>query len=563
MLNSFMFAKTIASLLILLGFGAVFIPGAPGSAARAEAPEPVAVISSASYDRWYDNVALLGKISGSPDLAQGLEAMLKIATANRGLAGLDKSRPWAVIAVPSGEQTTLYTYLPVTDLGQLIEAVQPFGKEIAKNGNTREIELADGRTFHAIEQNGWAVLTAETQTLSRAPKDPMRLLGDLPKRYDLALRLYISRLPEARRARFLAKFHQVVKDDRRLSTENDAQYAIRRRSMWFTFQALRAGARQLDQVTLGLVLDHQSRRLSTELVLVPRDGTPMAQRWSQHQESKSPLAGFHLPGATLTAAWAGTLSEATADMLVFTADTLRTHAPDDSAREAAVDVLEVIRSLLASRHLEGAAGAVLEPERATWVSAVRLPAGGQMQQKIEHFVSLLRRNPELRVGLELNTDRNGEVRLHTLSFPIEDNVKNRAALVRLFGQRIDIVVGIGKKHFYLATGRDALATLKQAIAASRTAPAAPLAPLECSVALGPVAEWAAQWAEGQDRFHAALIASALKESAGKDHVRLTVGPAEGHLRVRVELEEGILRIAGLAVGMVGAKRETAGSAAVE
>jgi len=142
-------------------------------------------------------------------------------------------------------------------------------------------------------------------------------------------------------------------------------------------------------------------------------------------------------------------------------------------------------------------------------------------------------------------------------------VKNRAALVRLFGQRIDIVVGIGKKHFYLATGRDALATLKQAIAASRTAPAAPLAPLECSVALGPVAEWAAQWAEGQDRFHAALIASALKESAGKDHVRLTVGPAEGHLRVRVELEEGILRIAGLAVGMVGAKRETAGSAAVE
>ncbi|HLA84881.1 MAG TPA: hypothetical protein VJL29_08805, partial [Thermoguttaceae bacterium] len=144
--------------LIVLGVAssAVATPPEPAPAAE-ESPRPVAVIGSASYDRWYENVAMIGQASGNPDLAKGLEAMLHMATANRGLAGLDQSRPWAAAFVPDGDRLTVCIYLPVTDLDQLLEALQPFAKEVGRDGRVREIELPEGQRFFVLERDGWVV----------------------------------------------------------------------------------------------------------------------------------------------------------------------------------------------------------------------------------------------------------------------------------------------------------------------------------------------------------------------------------------------------------------------
>ena len=51
--------------------------------------EPLAVVSLASYDDLIDNVKLVGRLAGRPQLADGIQGMLAVLTQGRGLAGLE------------------------------------------------------------------------------------------------------------------------------------------------------------------------------------------------------------------------------------------------------------------------------------------------------------------------------------------------------------------------------------------------------------------------------------------------------------------------------------------
>ncbi|MBN1588337.1 MAG: hypothetical protein JW888_02370 [Pirellulales bacterium] len=565
------FIRKSAVMLILLS---LFVT--PSVAADTPGPaKPILVVSSVSYDQWYENVALIGGLSGSPDLARGLEAMLNLATGNRGLAGLDKSRPWAGIVIPrepSPDQGfDAYACLPVDDLTALLEVVRPFTKNIhhyeGHGDGTHQIDLRNGFELVAIQKGNWAMVAMGLETAGmRSVDNPMRLLGDLPKRYDLAARLFVSQWPKAFETLNDAEIDRLIQEMRRRPDETAADYAVRRYAAQLGNQAAARALEKLDRVTVGLALDHQARQLSAEVTLIAKEGTPLARQWSECGKNESHLAGFRLPNAAATATWSGTLSKVASDTLVSIVGTAKQRAFRDInrstrpervelEREIASSVLDVIQGLTTNQSLEGTASVVLQPDATALIAAMRLPAGGQWPEKIEHLIAMVRRYPDVRSGVQHETDRGGEVRLHTLSTPIPDNAEGRQTLVRLFGEEIEIVIGAGKETLYVATGRDARAALKQALAASRSTPAAPTAPLECSLAIVPVAELAAELAEGRDRINATRIVAALNRSPGRDHVRLTVGPIDGGIRIRAEFEEGILRMAGLAAGMLATGQE--------
>ena len=84
--------------------------------------KPVAVISLSGYDEVLGDIGFVGKLSDNPDLDKGLEALLKLLTKSRGLAGLDKSRPWGGVVQCDGSELSGYGFLPVTDLAELLAA---------------------------------------------------------------------------------------------------------------------------------------------------------------------------------------------------------------------------------------------------------------------------------------------------------------------------------------------------------------------------------------------------------------------------------------------------------
>ena len=103
------------------------------------------------------------------------------------------------------------------------------------------------------------------------------------------------------------------------------------------------------------------------------------------------------------------------------------------------------------------------------------------------------------------------------------------------------MIGIGKDYACLAAGRDALATLKRAIEDSVGAGAKAVPPLEASLAVKPVAAFAATVGKPQDRPKAAFIDSELNKTPGKDHVCLEVRPISDGVQIHLEIEQGLVR----------------------
>jgi hypothetical protein len=511
----------------------------------AASPEPVAVVSSASYDRWHDNVALIGAISGSPDLAQGLQSMLKLATANRGLAGLDTKRPWAGVVIPEQSETAGaivdgYICLPVDDLTALLEALRPLVKDVSHyqgyGGGTHKVDVRDNLSFMVIPKGRWGVASpvGHGSAIKYAVDDPMPLLGDLPARYDLAARVYVPRLLEIKKLGLVA-----------------------------ATGTLGADLGELNDATLGAVLDHQARRLSAELILTAKAGTPTAQRWRGYAKTKPcSLTGFHLSGAAVEGTWSGTTTERGALGLVFLVDLAKAKAlaeltdsdrddrTPDPVRQVVADVFDVIRSQCVARRMEGAVSAVLAAGEVRFVSAMRLSSAGLARKDIERLASLAKYGTQANVPVQSDVDRQGEVRLRTISIPISDRAKHGESLGRLFGERLDVAVGVGREYFYVAFGRDAIGATREALAGPRAGSPAMTAPVDLSVAAGPVADLAAALADGQDKTLATMIAGVLKRKPGRDHARLTAGPVDEGIRVRVEVDEGVLGIASLAAAML-------------
>ncbi|HEY1599790.1 MAG TPA: hypothetical protein VGG64_09325, partial [Pirellulales bacterium] len=100
-----------------------------GSASHAQAQgdmKPILVVSLAGYQRIIDDLAFVGKLSGSPDLAKNLEGMIGFFTQGQGLAGLDKTKPWGLAASTDGLSFQLLGFIPVTDTKKLLDALSGF-----------------------------------------------------------------------------------------------------------------------------------------------------------------------------------------------------------------------------------------------------------------------------------------------------------------------------------------------------------------------------------------------------------------------------------------------------
>jgi len=113
---------------------------------------------------------------------------------------------------------------------------------------------------------------------------------------------------------------------------------------------------------------------------------------------------------------------------------------------------------------------------------------------------------------------------------------------------MEIAIGIGKQSVYFALGRDCLAATKDIIDRSKANPGKSVAIMEMTFALGQIMELAAFMGDEQAKPILEMISGMLdKESAGRDHVRMVAQPINNGIRMRFEMEEGVLKAIGMGV----------------
>ena len=555
--------RTLLSVLavaLLLGGRSAY----PAEETPAAGLKPLVIVSFAGYDELRADIEFVGKLGNSPQLAQGLEGMLKQETQGKGLAGLDTKRPWGAVVQTDGQQEfSIYGFIPVTDLKQLMGVVRDMPvAQVPEDPADGVYEIATpGPSLFVQEKGGWAFITSSREGLAQVPADPQKALGDLNQKYDLAVRASIRNVPLPFRQMFMDQMKAGAEIGMgRLPDESDEDFALRQGVAQQMIQQIDTMINDLDEVLIGWAIDRQAGTSYIDFQVTAVAGTKTAAQFSQAATVTTNFAGFDLPGAALTGNWGGTLTDSDVVQAKNAITNVRTVALKElknqglSADELKLasqllsDLLDVVEKTIENKTADGGLALLLKPGALTFVAGFTIADGAKLEKALKQLAAEVQKaEPKVAQILKLDAETHQGIRFHTLAVPTKE--MNDETAVKLFGDTLDVVLGISDASVYLAVGRDAASTLKQVIDQSKAQAGKQIPPARIALAATPIAKFVADVADNDEaKQMATMIGAMLEQSGGKDHLILTSKPVPNGATVRLEIEEGLLKLPGLMLG---------------
>lgn len=535
----------------------------------AKSTEPIVVVSFAGYSRLVEDINYVGTLMDNPGLATGLEFMLNLATQGRGAQGIDKDRPWGAAGYlnadtleelqAKGDQGVRgFVFVPVTDFDAVRQTLERLEVQIKKLDDGVLQVGKEGEKPVFVKQAGkWAYLSAAAEMLADVPEDPAKLLQDLPKQYDLAVRFNTTSISKDLREAFWKQVEQQArsKSQPQRPDESDEQYAGRKLGQELAMGWIKTLWFETEQFTLGLQLDSKAGQFYLDGSLTALPDTSMARQFAKLEKTRNEYPGFIRPNAVGGAHCVGELSLLSKEQRKTFLDIMRKSAlqsidrqqmPEDKAKaaqEALTKALQLVEQWAMSDRSGGAMSVVAEPEKLQGLLALAIDDGKKFEKSLKDLAETIRRQEpaKLEQVWKPEVDKQGEVSFHKIVVPVPDDAKNREQLVKMIGATIEVVIGIGPKDIYVAAGKEPLEALKQAIVASKQGEKDAL-PMKAWLDAGTLAKFIAAVEENPaEAEQAARVAKALEQAGNKDRVILSATPIPGGLRFRWEVESGILK----------------------
>ena len=559
--------KTLLSafaLAVLLGTSN-FCPAQEDTAATLQ---PVAAVSFSGYTEVLKDVEHIGKLAGNPQLAVLVEGLLnKMTESPEGLVGLDKDKPWGFVIQTDGQQFPMYGFIPVTDLKGLLGALEGvIGPAGDAGDGVLEVEMQD-RTLYVKQKGGWAFIGTSPDALADVPDDPLPMLDKLNESYDLAVRVWVKNIPPILRQMALAPLQIGIQSGlARMPEETDEQYAIRKKMTRQAMAQLTTVINELDTLLIGLAVDRESSSGYLDYEITAVEGTKTAEQISSAEDLTTDFAGLLLPDAAVTMNVTGKIAQSDVAQLMPAITTARATAMKElesqgleaeeleAAKQMVGDLFDVVEATVEDGRLDAAMALSLDPNALTFVAGGHVADSAKLESVIKQLAAqAIKDSPEAAQAIKLDAGEHAGIRLHTLALPTSEMEQGAEMLPQLVGETLDVVIGIGDEAVYLAAGRDAMSTLKQVIDKSKAEAGAPALPMRLSVAASPIAKFVAGVSDGQVQGIAAMVVKALEQSGAKDHLTLTSTSIPRGTKVRLEMEEGLLKLIGtLPILMMGA-----------
>jgi hypothetical protein len=547
---------------MFLAAAALFAAGL--SQAGAAEVKPIAAVAVASYNDLIDDVNFVGGLVDRPALGAGLDGLVTLVTQGKGLTGVDKARPFGAIVQASDESDIAgYVFLPINDFKAALELLKLYNT-VDDQGGVYKLTPKDGKQVVYVKQHhAWACFSDKAESLAHIAGDPLAAVRGMEKTYIVGARVFLNNVPETLRDKVLAGLKSGIENEAntKKGDENDEQFALRKKFMEQTEAYLVRTISDLEQIDLGWGLDRKVAKTYFDVSLTAKPGSEAAKEIALAAETKTNFAGFRIPGAAALYAVAGPIPESKQQIAQGLIELVRSHAmahiakeAPENKREAAKEVfgggLDLLTKIVKSGRVDVAMTGLLGENSATGLGAFYI-ADGKLLDKIVHTAvkAIEEEHPELTQFVKLDARTSNGLNIHTISIPIPENAENREKVVKYIGENFEAVVAIGDDEMYVALGRDHVATVKKAVAASREAGAKSVEPIKFSYAAQPIAGAIAAIGKPEEQTVAKMAVAELKKSPHNDHVNFTVRPVDNGVRMRLEVEPGLLRLAGRIVVM--------------
>lgn len=522
-------------------------------------PQPVAIVAFRGYDELKSDIEFIGQAGGNPQLAAMVDAVVMQQLGPQAMATLDKARPWGLAVQTDGQNFSGFAFLPVTDIGKLLGALEPRLGKASRDGGLYRFDRNQQSIF--LKQQGqWTLISNSADSIAAAPADPVGLLAGLEKQHDIAARIVIKNIPAGVRQMLMLPIQMGMQMGmQRMPDESDEQYQLRMKMSQQAITQMNTALEELDTFQLALDIDRQNRKASLEYIATAKEGTKMAQQMATSvQDLTSQFAGLVQPQAAVTFNVVSQLPDESIEQMKTQFNAARARAEQDlddndaltsEQRQQAEKLLGMLFDAIQVTIEEGridAAGTVsMEGDAPTLVAGAHVVDPKKIEEVLKQVAELAsEEEPSLAQAINLEAGEHAGVTLHELNLPVAVLGDAAADFHGIFGDTLDVVVGIGEQSVYLAAGADASQTLQQAIDASDRQKGAKVPPARFRAAVGQVAGFVSEIAEEDTKQIAETIRRTLAQKPGKDHITMSSSVIPNGQKVRVEVEEGILALLG-------------------
>lgn len=552
----------------------------PAVADEAERPSgpPIAVINVASVERVLDDIDYLFGSVDRGDMSEVVDGLL----GNVGdLSGLERGKPFGVLVflkpglVP---QPAVVAYLPVADAAALARTVE-LGPVVTKKVAEGRYEIIGRRqTLYADMIGDYAFVANDELLLDREFPIPDEEFGRLTTRYDVSLEVRPENIPPGMRDLFVSLLQSNAQAElQQRNNESDAAYAFRKAQGLQNLRMVEAMLKETRSLTLGLDVSRENRKAVLELAIEAIEGTPHLEALQSLADDPSrfaPLLNDDVPlAASINSKLDDHSKEAQTEMLnagqlrLATALTRldqregRGAAEDDADRETtsnesrpnfepnpadtalAARIFDPLREAVQQGNLDGFVQLRGDPEQKfVAIGAIKIPGAAGMEPAIREVIDRVRSaRPEAAATFEVQYGANeaGGIDFHRIA---GRRIRDRDKAI--WGDAPAIYLGFGSDVIWAAIGGpravavldEAVTRIKESGPVERNRDAAPVQIVLTAnrlVGIDPDAE------------NLDLARDAFEE--GDDKLRIDFRPTEKGGRLRIEIEEGFIRLLGLGV----------------
>ena len=514
------------------------------------APKPAVVISLAPLGEQMDDIKYLVSAAGFKNMNFLIQSQIKHFT-----SGIDQIRPSGVMLFfkEDSPEPQWLGFVAVEEVEDMLDRIADFA-DVDEDGDLITITPENGDEIVAKESDGFLLIADDPQMFDLAPTNPVEMLGDLPEKFNLAARVYGQRVPEQLRKKGIELITEgYARQMEELGKDNDNFFDAQ-------MEQIKSFVNDTEEIMIGFKADKDQGKLTSKVIFRGTPGSELAKRCNVMKDmATGKFAGFLNSESAFDANVRGKIIEADIQTYNALIDQIREQFLDEidadgeledaefSKLETVVDeIIAVMKETVASGEFDTGAVMMMNKSSFNFASGFKIADPKKLEKAIKSLVEMAQEKAGEIINVQFNSGVYEDITLHTLVVEIPGDEEEAR---KFFGDRVTVVVGIGKDAVYLGAGKDPLTLLTSSIEKSKTAEK-PAALNQYRVFLAPILRFAA----GVSSEPALETMAETLEENSSDSISVFSDVIENGLESRLEIEDGILALikAGFEAAQAGA-----------
>ena len=545
--------KILTPMFACLMAGLLWMAPMAQQANAQSAPEPAIVVSMAQVEKQLATANYLVDAAGFGQMA----FFIKLQADNY-LKGIDSSKPMGAMLYFSEEspEPSWMGFVPISNMDDVLNTIADNLGEVDE-GDDYTTVITDSEEEVLIKKVGnFAYLTDDVDMFKRIPEDPVSVLGDLPNSYNLSAKVFGQRIPESLRQQAIDMIRDGYESTLEAQGDDSLQSDLQQQNFEMQMKQLESFINETDSLTIGFNADKETGSLYMDVEFYGLEGSEMAKRCAvAKQAGASRFGGFLMKNVCFNANMCFKILPEDGE----TYKQMFTQLKDEAVKEMEEDgemtddqigqMDEIISGLMDALSETVEAGVVDGGAVVTLDDGFNLAAGmliknpGKVEAAVKKAITLAESKVEEDFEVKLNAGSHQGVNFHKIVVPIPEDEEE---MMDVFGDTMNIVIGIGKDAVYLGAGSDPMSLTKKAM--DGTSPSGnEMRQQQYNLFLAPLLRFAANM-EGEEMVE--MMAEQLAQN-GKDRISVVSDMVDNGMKMRFEMQDGILSLISVAAQSMG------------